>query len=104
MPIGAEHKLELSGGMTYSDSYVTSATSQPRSRSPSYTMFDATVRFAKTDDRWEIALIGKNLSNEFYWVRGTDNPVSVVNPTQLADTIAVVNRGREIMLRVGFKY
>ena len=56
------------------------------------------------DDKWEIALIGNNLTDEFYFVRATDNPASSANPTRLADQIASVSRGREVMLRVGFKF
>ena len=91
-------------GLTYSESYIANATSQPRSRSPQYTLIDASVRVAQSDDKWEIALIGRNLTNKFYWTRSTDNPASSANPTKLADTIGVPSRGREVMIRVGFKY
>ena len=94
----------ISESWYYSDSYVANANSQPRSRSPSYTLLDASVRIAQVDDRWEVALIGRNLSNEFYWVRAADNPTSAANPRNLADLVASVSRGREIMVRVGFKY
>jgi iron complex outermembrane receptor protein len=103
-PLTASTKVELSSGISYSDSYITNATSQPRSRQPSYTLFDASIRVAQSDDRWEIALIGKNLTNRFYFVRTSDNPANSVRPTQYADLTAAVSRGREVMLRVGFKY
>lgn len=97
-------RIEFSGGITYSDSYITNAVSQPRSRSPQYTLLDASIRLVESDDRWEVALIGRNLTNKFYWSRANDNPVGAANPTRLADTIAVPSRGREVMLRAGFKY
>lgn len=103
-PVTDSMKIELAGGLTYSDSYIASAVSQPRSNSPHYTLFDASIRLADMDDRWEVSLIGRNLTNKFYWSRATDNPTSVANPNQLADTIAVPSRGREVMLRAGFKY
>lgn len=96
--------IEFAGGLTFSDSYITNASSQPRSRSPSYTLLDASVRLAEVDDKWEVALIGRNLTDKYYWVRTSDNPANSVNPGQLADSTASVSRGREIMLRVGFKY
>ena len=104
MPVSGAAKLEFAGGLSFSDSYVVNATSQPRSRSPHYTMFDASVRLSETDDKWEVALIGRSLTNRYYWSRSSDNPASAANPTKLADTIAVPSRGREVMVRVGFKY
>jgi len=67
-------------------------------------MIDASVRVAQSEDKWEVALIGRNLTNEFYWTRSTDNPTGSANPTKLADTTAVPGRGREMWIRVGFKY
>lgn len=103
--ISSSLNLEFSGGLTYSDKYITNPSSQPRSGSPSYTLWDASVRLAEADSRWEVALIGRNLTNKFYWARSIDNPLaSSTAPNQLADTLAVPTRGREVMLRVGFKY
>lgn len=103
-PLTDSMKIEFSGGLTFSDSYVTNASSQPRSRSPQYTLFDASVRVAQIDDQWEVALIGRNLTDKYYWVRTSDNPANSVAPGRLSDQQASVTRGREIMLRVGFKY
>ena len=103
-PLTDSTKIEFAGGLTFSDSYITNASSQPRSRSPQYTLLDASVRIAQADDKWEVALIGRNLNDKYYWVRTSDNPAASANPTQLADQNAAVSRGREIMLRVGFKY
>ena len=96
--------IEFAGGISFSDSYITNASSQPLSRSPSYALFDASVRLAEADDRWELSLIGRNLTDKYYWVRTSDNPAASANPTRLADSTASVSRGREIMIRAGFKY
>ncbi len=103
-PLTSSTKIELAGGLTFSDSYITNAASQPRSRSPSYNLIDASVRIVQVDDQWELALIGRNLTDKYYWVRTSDNPANSVTPGRLADSTASVSRGREIMLRVGFKY
>lgn len=103
-PVSDSLKLEFASGVTYSDSYITNASSQPRSRSPNYALLDASVRLMDIDDKWEIALIGNNLTDEFYFVRATDNPASSANPTRLADQVASVSRGREVMVRLGFKF
>lgn len=103
-PITDSMKIEFAAGLSFSSSYITSASSQPNSRSPSYTLLDGSVRLAQADDQWELSLIGRNLTNKFYWVRTSDNPANSVRPGQLADSTSVVSRGREVMLRIGFKY
>lgn len=102
-PLTGSTKIELAAGISYSDSYIAHASSKPRTRQPSYTLVDASVRLAQSDDRWDISLIGKNLTNKFYYVRATDNPGGT-NANNLSDSVAAVSRGREVMLRVGFKY
>lgn len=102
--VGKSMKIEFASGVTFSDTYITNATSQPRSRAPAYGLFDASVRLAQVDDQWEVALIGRNLTDKYYWVRTSDNPANSVTPGRLADQQAAVSRGREVMLRVGFKY
>lgn len=103
-PLTDSTKIEFAAGISYSDSYITNATSQPRSRSPEYTLVDASIRVAQSNDLWEVALIGRNLTNKFYWVRTSDNPAASAAPTRLADQVASLSRGREVMVRVGFKY
>jgi iron complex outermembrane receptor protein len=107
-PLGGNLKLGVSGDMSYSDSYFTDVTSSPGSRTKSYTLFDATVRVGAEDDQWELALIGRNLTDKFYWTRGTDLPFTGSAPggvgTTLGDTGASVSRGREVMLRATVRF
>lgn len=104
LPLNDSAKIEFSSGVQYSDSYITNVVSQPRSRQPQYALLDATVRVVGAEDRWDVSLIGRNLTDKYYFVRVTDSPPNSVSPGTLADQIASVSRGREIMLRIGFKY
>lgn len=103
-PVSSNMKLELSSGVNYSTSYITSPVSQPRARQPKFATVDATLRLVQVDDKWEFAIIGTNLTNKYTFVRGIDTPSAAIQPTRLADTIAVVSRGRQVMFRAGFKY
>ncbi|MET0546253.1 MAG: TonB-dependent receptor, partial [Caulobacterales bacterium] len=109
-PIMTGLVLGLSGDATHSGSYLTDATSKAAGRSPSYTLLDATVRLATEDERWEVAFIGKNLSNEYYWTRNSDAPFTgtapgnEAGPSVLGDTVSSISRGRELMVRVTAKY
>ena len=104
-PIGNGLKIGLSGDMTFVSSYYGEPTIKPASRQKAYQLFDATLRVAEADDRWEVALIGRNLTNEYYFVRSADRPFTGTAPggpaatSVLADTEAVGSRGREVMLR-----
>ena len=60
------------------------------------------------DDRFELALIGRNLTNEYYFTRSADNPFSGSAPggtgTLLGDTVAVPSRGRELWVRATYRF
>lgn len=101
-PVSEGLKLGLSGNWTYSDSYWTDAVNSPLSRHPNYSLFDATLRLVQADDGWELALIGRNLTDKHTYIRGSGVPFTG-NATTIADFQAVVDRGRQIMLRLSFK-
>ncbi|GGD80804.1 TonB-dependent receptor [Croceicoccus mobilis] len=98
----------LTGDMLYSDGYITDATSSPGGRTDSYTMFNASVRVGTIDERYELALIGRNLTEEYCWTRTSDRPFTGtapgVTPGVLGDSVSSVNRGREIMLRATVRF
>ena len=58
----------------YSSNYYASAFGNPDSRQSQYVSLDASVRLNTANDRWEVALIGKNLTNRFYVTGDVDGP------------------------------
>lgn len=112
-PLSDAFKIGISGNMSYSDDYYTDTTNTPGGKQPSYTLFDASVRFADVDDTWEVALIGRNLSNKYYIVRSSDTPFTGSGPGAFAandprrllgDTAGYVSRGRELWVRLSYKF
>lgn len=109
-PVSSGLKLGLSGDMSFTSAYFTDATLKPRSREHSFQLFNASVRVADADDKWEVALIGNNLTNKYYFVRSSDRPFTGTAPggdpatAVLADTIAPLSRGREVFLRFTLRY
>lgn len=73
-PIGNGLMLGFSGDARYSDSYLASAFNQRESKMDSYVNLDASVRVGAEDGNWEVALIGKNLTNRFYVTGVVDGP------------------------------
>jgi outer membrane receptor protein involved in Fe transport len=73
-PVGDGFKFGINVDARYSDDYLASGFGNPRSRQDSYVTLDAGIRFGAEDDNWEIALVGKNLTNAFYVSGVVDGP------------------------------
>lgn len=98
-------KLGLSGDSNYSSGYFNNAFNAPLMWQRGYWLFDSSVSVGSKDDRWEVALIGRNLGNKAYVARSAEQPVSgglagTAVANRQADVIGAVNRGREVMLRL----
>ena len=118
--LGSKYRLGMNLDMTFSSSYWTNVTepapvglATPPGLQKSYQMLDAGVRVGTQDDKWELSLIGKNLTNAYYALRSNDSSLegsgtgrSATDPRGrvLADTIGAYNRGREIWVRLTARY
>ncbi len=74
MEVGSDYMLGLNIDGRYSDSYLASGFGNPLSKQDSYATLDAGLRFGPENERWELAVIGKNLTNEFYVTGVVDGP------------------------------
>lgn len=73
-PIGESFKLGFNIDSRYSSSYLASGFGNPFSRQGSYAVLDAGIRFGAEDDNWQLAVIGKNLTNRFFVAGVVDGP------------------------------
>ncbi|MEG8222687.1 TonB-dependent receptor [Sphingomonas sp. HH69] len=73
-PMGNGLMLGLNADVRYSGSYLPSGFGNPDSRQSKYATLDAGIRVGAEDDRWQVALIGKNLTNRFYVTGVVDGP------------------------------
>lgn len=77
---GVEYETQVSDGWwagasvngRYSSSYFTNAFARPFSRQSGYAVLDGSITVRSDDNRWTIALIGKNLTNRFYQTGGLE--------------------------------
>ncbi len=73
---------------------------------PNTFLVDANVSVGSENGSWELALIGKNLSNKYYGVAGfQEGQTGVASSTGTtvgmpADYSSIVNRGREVWIRL----
>jgi len=103
-PIGESMKFGLVGNASFVSSYLTDSSSAPNGRQPKYGLIDATARLVAADDRWELALIGRNLTDKYYVVATSLVPFAANPSGGLLDRFGTLSRGREIMLRASFKF
>jgi len=111
--IGSELQFGLNVDVNFSSSYYTNVTEPAASQQKSWQILDAKVHIGAQNDRWELAVIGDNLTNKFYVpVRSNDVPFTGTGTGRaandprgafLADTQASVNRGRSVMLRLSVR-
>ena len=67
-------RISFNGNVRYSDSYLASGFGNPLSKQDSYATLDAGFTFGAADRNWQLAVIGKNLTNEFYVTGVVDGP------------------------------
>lgn len=101
---GTRLKLSLSGDMKHSSGYQTMQQQMPGTPQPSYQMYNMGVRLGREDDAWEVALIGRNLSDKVIRVIGQSVPLSGRGTGTAAavpsDALAIMSeRGRTVMLQ-----
>lgn len=100
----------LSSDLTYTSKYNFTDTLRPDGVQPAYTKIDASLRLNSPDDRWTLALIGRNLTNKKVVTAANDIPFAggtgtgTTGPGILADMSAFIDNPREIYVEVGFKF
>jgi outer membrane receptor protein involved in Fe transport len=72
--VGNGLKAGVNVDARYSDAYIASGFGNPDSKQGSYGVLDASIRVGAEDDNWQLALIGKNLTNKFYVSGVVDGP------------------------------
>ncbi|MFO1377930.1 MAG: TonB-dependent receptor [Steroidobacteraceae bacterium] len=107
-PVGGTLRLGLSADARYSGKYFASNFAAPLSVQPSYWNLDASLRIGSENDRWEVAVIGRNLTNKFYMGGVQDLPNSgvgtgTVNGTP-ADQLGLASLPRTVRLQLTWRY
>jgi len=116
MPVGNDWTLSLGSSTTYSSKYFNNITILPGYTQPSFFKTNANIALKAPNDRWEIALIGNNLTDKVTtgFCAGTNVVNGVVFPGQLtgeatnglpgnAEAVCLADRGREVWLRLSVK-
>ncbi len=107
-PLSDRLTLNASLDSRYSSSYLASSFAAPLSRQPKYATLDGTLSIATVDDRYRVAVIGKNLTNHFIVGGTVDAPntgagtgTATATP---ADQLGFISLPRTVQLQFTFRY
>ncbi len=99
--------LQLSLDGAYSSEYSANLRQSPQDLQEDYTKLNGAIRIFGRDDRWEFALIGRNLTDEYTF--NASGPItftgggSGTTTAALGDRSAFVSNGREVFLQLTFR-
>jgi iron complex outermembrane receptor protein len=109
-PFASGHVLGLSVDTRYSAAYNFSSVDDPLAKQGGYFYMDASARLMTHDDKWEVALVGKNLTNKFYFntewsTTNTGSGTGSPEPRgEEADLVGFANLPRTIELQFTWRH
>lgn len=100
--------FDMSVTLRFSSSYSVSPFAEPLDVQPSYRNVDATMRLITADHHWQLALIGKNLTNNFVVTSAFDEPSTGTaaggKSGVLADQFALFSNPRTVELQLTYRH
>lgn len=106
--VGGDLMLGLTADAKYSDNYLASSFGNTTAHQPAYVSLDASIRLKTESARWELALIGRNLTNRFV-LNGSQDTVGTGGGTGTdagvrADVYGLIGFPRTIQLQATWRY
>lgn len=92
------YRVTAAAGVQFSSRYLLQNDGRADNAQEAYERYDARLTVAPLDERWELSLIGVNLSNEQVMVFGAERSQS---PRDIA---AVLDRARQVELRATYRF
>lgn len=92
------YRMALNGDFRKTSSYYTGLSLNPLSYQKGFTTFNAGVRISTSDDKWSVALIGRNLTDRHYGTLGVDKPGGA------GEVITVAGEPRAVVLQVEARF
>jgi outer membrane receptor protein involved in Fe transport len=87
----------------YSDDYLASTIANPHTARDSYATLNLSAHVGTGDGRWDLALIAKNLTDEFIVSGGGDAP-NTPTTGAFADQIGLTSNPRTVAMQITFTY
>lgn len=101
---GRDLEIGVTGDTFYNSNYFASDAFAPASRQGDFWRFNASARVGAADGRWQLSMIGRNLTNKYYLLFAGDRTGGTSIPLSQGEQRGVVARGREVLLQASFRY
>lgn len=106
--VGGNFTLQASANARYSSRYFLNGWNNPLATQGTYTTADATLAIRSSDGVWEVALIGRNLTDEYVLTSAIDAPNTGANtglPTAISsDQLGTPEPPRTIAVQFTYKH
>lgn len=100
-PINADLKVAFNINADFSSSYIASANLDPRTHQDAYAKLGARLALGQIDGRWEIALIGRNLTNQRILQTASSMPLATTITRNAGNAYnGIVDRPRTIAVQL----
>ena len=104
-PLGDAMELRAGVDMNYTDSYLYAANLDPRTDQDAYAVWNARIALASASDTWEIAILGRNLTDEEVINFGGNVPLGKTLTQGNGNSYyAFVNRPRNIAVQLSYNF
>ena len=98
-------ELNASLDVSFMDEYLYAANLDPRSKQDAYSMVNARIALAGSEGAWELALLGRNLTDETVINFGGNTPLGGTLTGGAGNSYyAFVNRPRNIALQINYSF
>lgn len=88
----------------YSDEYNASGFANPHAMRDSYTTLNASLYLAGVDDRWQVQLLGKNLTDEHIVSGVVDGPSTPLPGGEYADQLGFTSLPRTLAVQLSYRF
>jgi iron complex outermembrane recepter protein len=100
-PVTTSMKVAFNVNADFSSSYIASANLDPRTHQDGYVKLGARLALAQVDDRWEVALIGRNLTNQRILQTASSMPLATTITRNAGNAYnGIVDRPRTIAVQL----
>ena len=88
----------------FTDDYHPSPNLDDRIKQDAYVQFNGRISLSSLDGRWEVALLGKNLTDELVVLYGVDTPVAKKVIAGTTTHHGFVNAPRSVALQMNYRW
>ena len=93
-PVSPTMNFGLSTDANYTSGYWLLENQNPYGYQKAFARVNASVRIHRADDIWELAFIGRNLTNKYYGIAGAEKPFGTPDEIEVS-----IGRPRELLLQ-----